>query len=85
LQGVESATALTGSTFLANWNGLTLGDLMERTRQSMPPDDPSRLSRAQNADILSYILKVGKYPAGATALPAETGTLKQIQIRPVAP
>ena len=85
LQGIEMAPALVGPSFLANWGGLTLGDLFERIRQSMPPDDPTRLSRAQHADVVAYILKAGKYPSGPAELPAEVSALKEIQIRPLAP
>jgi S-disulfanyl-L-cysteine oxidoreductase SoxD len=80
LGGVEMAPALTGDTFLANWSGLTVADLFERIRLSMPPDNPGRLSRAQNLDVIAYMLKVGKYPSGRRELPAEADMLKQIRI-----
>src|SRR5687767_13706413 len=35
------APALKGPEFMSNWNGLTLGDLFERIRVSMPPTDPN--------------------------------------------
>ena len=54
LTGGEDSPPLTGGAFLANWNGLTVGDLFERIRVSMPQDRPGRLTRQQNADILSY-------------------------------
>jgi len=74
------APALTGDTFLANWNGLTVADLVERIKLSMPPDNPGRLSRAQNLDVVAFILKVGKYPPGTTELPVAADMLKQIRI-----
>lgn len=80
LGGVEMAPALAGETFLANWSGLSVADLVERIRLSMPPDNPGRLSRAQNLDVVAYMLKVGKYPAGKSELPAEAEPLKQIRI-----
>ena len=40
LDGGEMAPPLVGSTFNANWNGMTLGDLMERTRTAMPQNNP---------------------------------------------
>ena len=67
---------LTGGEFSANWNELTLGDLFERIRISMPQNNPSALSRAQKADILAYILFKGNYPAGQTDLPTQTEVLK---------
>src|SRR5215472_5961026 len=56
LMGGESAPALAGGEFLSNWNGLTLGDLFERIRKTMPLDKPGKLSREVNADILAYVL-----------------------------
>jgi hypothetical protein len=36
---------LTGGAFMANWDGLTLGDLAERIRNTMPLNAPGSLSR----------------------------------------
>src|SRR2546430_16270645 len=36
MTGGESAPPLTGGGFQANWNGLTLGDLFDRIRKTMP-------------------------------------------------
>ena len=79
LTGGEDSPPLTGGAFLANWNGLTVGDLFERIRVSMPQDRPGRLTRQQNADILAYVLGVNQFPAGQTELPTETDRLKQIR------
>ena len=78
LDGGEMAPPLVGSAFNANWNGLTLGDLMERTRIAMPQDNPGSLSRQQYADILALMLATGKFPAGQAELPRDTGLLKLI-------
>jgi quinoprotein glucose dehydrogenase len=79
MSGGESAPALTGSGFMANWSGLTVGDLFERMRQSMPQDDPGRVSRQGNADILSFILSANRFPAGKTELDKQTEVLKGIR------
>jgi mono/diheme cytochrome c family protein len=80
LTGGEMAPPLAGAEFLASWNGLTVGELFERMRQSMPQDDPGRLSRQQNADILSYMLAANKFPPGKQELDRNTEPLKQIKI-----
>jgi S-disulfanyl-L-cysteine oxidoreductase SoxD len=80
LMGGESAPALAGGEFLSNWNGLTLGDLFERIRTTMPQNRPGSLSREKNAAILSYMLSVSNFPAGSTALPQQTEVLKEIKI-----
>jgi mono/diheme cytochrome c family protein len=80
LNGGESAPPLTGGDFLSNWNGLTIGDLFDRIRVSMPADRPGRLSREQDADVVAYMLSVGQFPAGAAELEHQTETLKQIRL-----
>jgi S-disulfanyl-L-cysteine oxidoreductase SoxD len=82
LGGGESAPPLVGDGFLANWNGLTVGDLYDRIRVSMPQDNPGRLTRQQDADILAYLLAFNQFPAGKGDLDTHSEILKQIQIRP---
>jgi len=79
LMGGEMAPPLAGGEFLAGWDGLTVGDLFERIRISMPQNAPGSLSGQQNADILSYMLSVSKFPAGTAEMPKEAGILKQIK------
>jgi mono/diheme cytochrome c family protein len=83
LEGSGAATPpLVGSDFTMNWAGQTVDDLFERIQTSMPADRPGKLSRAENADILAYILSVNKLPAGNTDLPNDAEALKQIQFDP---
>jgi mono/diheme cytochrome c family protein len=79
LLGGEIAPALTGGTFAANWNGLTLGELLERIRITMPLDQPGTVSRQDNADVLAFMLMVNKFPSGAKDLPRQTEFLRQIR------
>jgi hypothetical protein len=79
MSGGEEAPPLTGSAFMANWSGLTVGDLFERIRVSMPEGRPGTLSRQQNADVLAYLLSVNQFPAGKTELQRDTDRLKQIR------
>ena len=78
LNGGESAPALVGGVFLSNWNTLTVGDLFERIRLSMPQDNPGRLSRQQDADVLALMLQANEFPAGKTELDKQTEVLKLI-------
>ena len=80
LQGIESAPALVGPTFYGNWEGETLDALFERMRTSMPLDRPGSLTRAENADILAYMLSVASYPAGTTTLDAQGGALRRVKL-----
>jgi mono/diheme cytochrome c family protein len=80
LGGGEAAPPLAGGEFLSNWNGLTVGELFERIRVSMPADRPGQLPRQQNADILAYIFKVNGFPPGDKELDQRPEWLKQIRI-----
>ena len=79
------AVDLTGGDFAATWNELTLGDLFERIRVSMPQNDPTSLSRAQKADILAYVLSKGGYPDGEAELPSQTEVLRTINFLAMKP
>lgn len=79
LTGGESAPPLTGGVFQANWNGLTLGDLFDRIRKTMPLSKPGRLTREQDAEVLAFLLSVNKFPAGKAELYRQSEMLKMIR------
>src|SRR5437773_11975586 len=79
LTGGEMAPGLTGGEFSSNWNDLSIGELFERMRISMPQNAPGSLSRQQNADILSFVLFKSSFPAGQTELPTQTEVLNTIK------
>jgi mono/diheme cytochrome c family protein len=80
LDGGEMAPPLSGGAFMSNWSDLTVGDLFDRIRLTMPDGNPGKLSRPQIVDVVAYVLKVSKFPGGKTELPRETEALKQIKI-----
>jgi len=79
LTGGEMAPALAGGDFMAGWDGLTVGDLFERIRISMPQNAPGSLSGQQNADILAFVLASNKFPSGSAELAKEAMILKTIK------
>jgi len=79
LMGGEMAPPLATGDFLSGWDGLTLGDLFERMRISMPQNAPGSLSGQQNADILSFILSANKFPTGTSELSNQAMVLKTIK------
>jgi cytochrome c len=85
LTGGESAPPLTGGAFLANWNGLTMGDLFDRIRKTMPQSNPGRLTRQQDADILAFVLSVNKFPSGKTELYRQSEMLREIRFESAKP
>ena len=78
MAGADMTPGLTGYAFMANWDGLSMSDLVERIRISMPQDRPGTLSRQQTVDIVSYVLRFNEFPAGKEELPRETQVLKEI-------
>src|ERR1700680_2795015 len=85
MSGGEMAPGLAGGEFSSNWNDLTLGQLFDRMRTSMPQNNPGSLSRQQCADILAFILNKGSAPAGQTELPTQSevlGMIKYVAINP---
>jgi S-disulfanyl-L-cysteine oxidoreductase SoxD len=79
LMGGEMAPPLATGDFLSGWDGLTVGELFERIRISMPQNAPGSLSGAQNADILAFMFAANKFPAGQTELSNSAMMLKAIK------
>ena len=80
LMGDGFAPALTGADFQGNWNDLSVGDLFERIRISMPPSGPSSVTPEQKADIVAHLMKMNQYPEGTAELEPKTEVLKTIKI-----
>ena len=78
LSGTGEAPALAGPQFLSDFDGLTLGDLFDRIRTTMPQDNPGSLTRDQYADILAFILKANALPPGIKELDRRSEYLKAI-------
>jgi mono/diheme cytochrome c family protein len=85
LAGGESAPPLAGGEFLSNWNGLTVGDLFDRTRATMPQSKPGSLSREANAEIIAFILNSNQFPTGKDDLPQASEVLREIKVEAVKP
>jgi S-disulfanyl-L-cysteine oxidoreductase SoxD len=79
LEGKGQNPPLAGSDFTSNWNGMSVGDLFEKMQVSMPADRPGKLGMDENAEILAYILKFNKFPAGAKELPASADALRGVR------
>ena len=77
LRGGEGR-ALVGARFFDSWGEDTLDSLFSVIRQRMPENRPGSLDEATYLDILAYILRSNEYPAGTTALTAESA--KSIQV-----
>lgn len=78
MNGKDEAPALTGSGFMGSWNGLSLFELHDRVRTTMPTDTPGTYSRQDITDVLAYMLKFNQFPAGKSELPVADEELKGI-------
>jgi len=74
----EGAKPLTDAAFKSTWNGVPLGALFDRIRLSMPQDKPGTMTRQQIADLLAFILRANKFPAGKEELVRQTDLLNAI-------
>jgi quinoprotein glucose dehydrogenase len=68
LGGLGEAPALVGPLFVSDFNGLTVGDLFDRVRTTMPLNAPASLGRERYVDILAFVLKSNAFPAGQREL-----------------
>jgi len=80
LLGDGIAPPLVGSPFYFRWNELSVGDMFNAVRTTMPQGAPASLSLQAYLDILSYLFKANKLPAGQSELPTEPPQLDQIMI-----
>ena len=60
--------AMAGDVFLTAWSGRPVAELVDKIHKTMPFNLPGSLSRQQSIDLATYILQVGKFPAGQAEL-----------------
>jgi S-disulfanyl-L-cysteine oxidoreductase SoxD len=68
----QGSAPLTGAVFMDRWREDGLDTLFDDMRTRMPNDNPGALPPNTYLDILTYILKVSTFPAGAAELTVET-------------
>jgi quinoprotein glucose dehydrogenase len=77
--GGGMAPPLVGAAYSANYDGLTVGDLFDRNRTTMPPGNEGMISPQKIADITAFMLQFNAFPAGEKELPAQAMLLKSIK------
>jgi len=85
LAGDGFAPGLKGPEFMNNWNGLTVAELFDRIKVSMPPTNPNSVSVKDKTDIVAYILMEDGFPAGTTELPSTMEGLKALKFEATKP
>ena len=72
------APPLAGADFIRMWGSQPLSDLVNKIRNTMPANDPGKLTRQQAAALVAYMLQIGKFPAGSSELGDDDAALKQV-------
>lgn len=80
LGGSEFGPPVVGISFVATWKNRTAGELFELVRTTMPQDSPGRLSGAQSAEVLAFILRRNGFRPGASPLSSDLTALRETRI-----
>jgi len=75
----------TAAAFTTKWNGKPLSELYGYISEQMPKNEPGSLTEQEYADVVAYVLKLNRMPAGADDLPANASALKTIRIETTIP
>jgi alcohol dehydrogenase (cytochrome c) len=68
LQGSFEAPQLAGGNFRLSWGNQPVADLLDFTRETMPPSAPRSLSDEQYAQVIAYVLSQNGIESGTTVL-----------------
>jgi mono/diheme cytochrome c family protein len=80
LNGTGEAPGLSGGEFVSHYDQLTVADLFDRVRTTMPQNDPGTLSRDQYVEVVAFLLKSNGFPAGDAPLDRRSEVLATIGI-----
>lgn len=78
----DMAALLADHTFRARWSERSLGELFEMIQVEMPQDAPGSLSSQQTTDLVAFILRGNRRPAGEFPLSEDVETLQAIPFEP---
>jgi mono/diheme cytochrome c family protein len=67
----HSGPPLAGDSFVSNWSGHPLVDLVDKIQKTMPFGQAGTVSRKQATDLAAYILQTNKFPSGPAELTDE--------------
>jgi mono/diheme cytochrome c family protein len=83
LEGTVETPSLVGR-FVARWANRPVADLFDYVGRAMPQGSPGRLSPADNARLVAFILQANGAPAGERPLPEDDAALRRIMFDPAA-
>jgi hypothetical protein len=61
------------------WDKDPLSELANKILRTMPKNEPPALTAQETADVLAYVLQVGKFPSGSSELAIDDTILKQVR------
>ena len=64
LTGSAAGPALAGAGFMSGWGTRSVGELLQLTQATMPPEGAGILSAGGVANVIAYVLKANGVPAG---------------------
>ncbi|HKY81638.1 MAG TPA: c-type cytochrome [Sphingobium sp.] len=64
LRGGSMAPPLIGPTFLGQWQGKSVDELIRYVQTTMPPGQTGNLSRQEYADVVAVVLQRNGFPSG---------------------
>ena len=76
----HTAETHTGAAFTSKWNKRPLSDLYVYIRDQMPKSAPGSLEAQEYADVLAYVLRMNRMPAGQVELPPDSAAISRIRI-----
>lgn len=81
LRGQGFAPPLVEDAFVQRWQDGNLGDLFTIVKLTMPQDKPASLTDREYSEIVAYLLKSNRYPAGQQELIPDPATLKAVTFK----
>jgi cytochrome c len=71
---------LGGEDFMSDFTGQSVADLVGRIQNTMPADNPGKLSSAEATDLAAFILQNNHIPPGTAELAADPALQSQLRI-----
>ena len=85
LSGDQFSAPLINRDFQQRWVNQPLADLLTLTSKTMPAAAPGSLTPVEYADVVAFLLKMNKYPAGQRPLSDRPDDLTGIRITTAPP
>ena len=70
----------TDDLFYTSFAGKPLWEMFDVISDTMPEDDPGSMKKEEYADVIAYLLKLNKFPAGSVELPVDKDALSAIMM-----